>query len=130
PRAYGVQTMGYDVDMVGSLKGVGTQVLGQGSLSGVALEDQERYFKADLVLLSIGFEGAESELPKAFTRHMEQNKIAADEESYKTNGRKVCAAGDARGGQSLVVWAIKEGRGVAKAAHKFAVQNKMFHKTS
>ncbi len=130
PRAYGVQTMGYDVDMIGDLKGVNTQVLGQHSLSGMTLEDQERYFKADLILLSIGFEGVESELPKAFKLHMDNNKIAADEDNFKTNRKKVFAAGDARRGQSLVVWAIKEGRGVAKAAHKFAVQNKMFHKTS
>src|SRR5699024_11973715 len=93
PRAYGVQTMGYDVDMIGDLKGVNTQVLGQESLSGMTLEDQERYFKADLILLSIGFEGVESELPKAFNLHMEQHKIAADEEDYKTKRREVIAVG-------------------------------------
>jgi glutamate synthase (NADPH/NADH) small chain len=90
------------------------------------MEDQERYFKADLVLLSIGFEGVESELPKAFQLQMTQNKIAADDSDYKTNRRKVFAAGDARRGQSLVVWAIKEGREVARQAHKFAVQNKIY----
>ena len=129
PRAYGVQTMGYDVDMFGDLKGLKTQVLHQGPLSRMTMEDQERYFKADLVLLSIGFEGVESALPKAFGLHMENNRIAADEETYRTNRENVFAAGDARRGQSLVVWAIKEGRGVAKAAHRHAVKN-VFHSNS
>ena len=102
PRAYGVQTMGYDVDFFGDLKGLKTQVLGQQSLTGMTMEDQERYFKADLVLLSIGFEGAESELPKAFDIRMENNKIDADDETYRTNQEKVFAAGDSRRGQSLV----------------------------
>ena len=130
PRTYGVQTMGYDVDFLGDLKGLNTQVLGEESLKGLSVEDQERYFKADLVLLSIGFEGVESELPKAFGLQMDNNKIAAAEDDYRTSRKKVFAAGDSRRGQSLVVWAIKEGRGVAKAAHKFAVQNKMFNKSS
>src|SRR5699024_10021803 len=102
PRAYGVQTMAYDVDFIGDLKGVKTQVLGQQNLTNMTMEDQERYFKADLVLLSIGFEGVESELPKAFNIRMENNKIHADDETYKTNQEKVFTAGDARRGQSLV----------------------------
>lgn len=126
PRAYGVQTMAYDVDLVGDLNGIKTQVLSQQPLTDVTMEDQERYFKADLVLLSIGFEGVESALPKAFNLQLENNKIAADDQDYKTNRRKVFAAGDARRGQSLVVWAIKEGREVARAAHKFAVQNRIY----
>ena len=129
PRAYSVQTMAYDVDFIGDLKGVKTQVLSQKSLTNMTMEDQERYFKADLVLLSIGFEGVESELPKAFNIRMENNKIHADDETYRTNQEKVFAAGDARRGQSLVVWAIKEGREAAKEVHKFAVGN-MYHKSS
>ncbi|WP_052254441.1 glutamate synthase subunit beta [Salinicoccus sp. YB14-2] len=129
PRAYGVQTMAYDVDFIGDLKGVKTQVLGQQNLTNMTMEDQERYFKADLVLLSIGFEGVESELPKAFNIRMENNKIHADDETYKTNQEKVFTAGDARRGQSLVVWAIKEGREAAKEVHKYAVGN-MYHKGS
>jgi glutamate synthase (NADPH/NADH) small chain len=45
-----------------------------------------------------------------------QNKIVANEQDYRTNQEKVFAAGDARRGQSLVVWAIKEGRAVAKSS--------------
>lgn len=45
--------------------------------------------------------------------------IAADDSSYVTNVPGVFAAGDARRGQSLVVWAIAEGRGAAHAVDKF-----------
>lgn len=45
--------------------------------------------------------------------------IAADDSSYATNVPGVFAAGDARRGQSLVVWAIVEGRGAAHAVDKF-----------
>lgn len=126
PMAYGVQTMGYDVNKLGELQGLKTQVLSEEALNQMTMEDQERYFKADLVLLSIGFEGVENDLPKAFDLKMHQNKIAADEDDYRTNREKVFAAGDARRGASLVVWAIKEGRGVARAAHKFVLNNTVY----
>ncbi len=45
--------------------------------------------------------------------------IAADDSSYATSVPGVFAAGDARRGQSLVVWAIAEGRGAAHAVDKF-----------
>lgn len=45
--------------------------------------------------------------------------IAADDSSYVTNVPGVFAAGDARRGQSLVVWAIAEGRGAVHAVDKF-----------
>lgn len=126
PRVYGIQTMGYDVNNLGELQGLKTQVLGEEALNAMTIEDQERYFKADLVLLSIGFEGVESELPKSFNLQVKQNRIHANDTDYRTNQKKVFAAGDARRGASLVVWAIKEGRGVAKAAHKFVLKEKVY----
>lgn len=126
PRVYGIQTMGYDVNNLGELQGLRTQVLGQEALNAMTMEDQERYFKADLVLLSIGFEGVENELPKAFDLNVKQNRIDANDTDYRTNRRKVFAAGDARRGASLVVWAIKEGRGAARAAHKFVLKEKVY----
>lgn len=41
---------------------------------------------------------------------------------YRTNVEGVFAAGDCRRGQSLVVWAINEGRGVAESCHRFLLQ--------
>ena len=63
---------------------------------------------ADLVLLSIGFEGTEPTVPRSFDIATQQNKIIANDKDYRTNKEKIFA--DARRGQSLVVWAIKEGR--------------------
>src|SRR5699024_6523003 len=59
PRAYGIQTMRYDVDENGNIKGLYTQVLKETDDGMVIVEGTERHWPADLVLLSIGFEGTE-----------------------------------------------------------------------
>ena len=61
-------------------------------------------------------------MPNTFDLRTERNKIVADEHDYATNQPHIFAAGDARRGQSLVVWAIKEGRGVAKSVHRYLQQ--------
>ncbi|RIL72946.1 glutamate synthase subunit beta [Staphylococcus devriesei] len=122
PRAYGVQTMRYDVDSVGNIRGLYTQILEETSDGKVVMDDTERHWPADLVLLSIGFEGVDSILPKAFDVMTKQNKIVANDTDYRTNQEKIFAAGDARRGQSLVVWAIKEGRAVAQSVDKYLKQ--------
>ena len=48
-----------------------------------------------------------------------RGNVAADTEAYQTSVPKVFAAGDMRRGQSLVVWAIREGRQCARAVDKF-----------
>lgn len=119
PRAYGVQTMRYDVDDTGHIRGLYTQVLEQSDQGMVMTEGPEKFWPADLVLLSIGFEGTETMVPRAFNINTKYNKIVANDIDYQTNNDKIFAAGDARRGQSLVVWAIKEGRGVAKAVDQY-----------
>jgi glutamate synthase (NADPH) small chain len=79
------------------------------------------HVKADLVLLAMGFvhpehEGAVERLKLALDR---RGNIAADDDDYRTSIDKVFAAGDARRGQSLVVWAIREGRQCARAVDQF-----------
>lgn len=119
PRAYGVQTMRYDVDELGNVKGLYTQILKE-TPDGMVMEDgPERFWPADLVLLSIGFVGTETTVPHAFDIHTERNKIVANDTNYQTNHAKIFAAGDARRGQSLVVWAIKEGREVAHSVDQY-----------
>lgn len=68
----------------------------------------EEVFKADLILLAMGFTGAEQALFEAF-----QVKEIFDD--YTTNNERVLVAGDAKRGPSLVIWGIREGR---KAAEK------------
>ncbi|MET3899974.1 glutamate synthase (NADPH/NADH) small chain [Devosia sp. UYZn731] len=80
----------------------------------------EFIIKADLVLLAIGFahpihEGMLAELGAKLDA---RGNLFADTFSYKTTVDKVYAAGDMRRGQSLVVWAIREGRQAARAIDK------------
>jgi glutamate synthase (NADPH/NADH) small chain len=77
--------------------------------------------KADLVLLAMGFvhpvhEGMLKALGVALDP---RGNVAADTRGYQTSVPKVFAAGDMRRGQSLVVWAIREGRQAAHAVDKF-----------
>lgn len=75
----------------------------------------ERIIDVDMVLIAAGFEGAESSVAEAFgvTLTNRQNVSTVDN-GYKTNVENVYVAGDMRRGQSLVVWAIREGREVAQ----------------
>ncbi|MBL8588814.1 MAG: glutamate synthase subunit beta [Methylobacteriaceae bacterium] len=77
--------------------------------------------KADLVLLAMGFvspvqDGLLKELGVAFDS---RGNVAADTNAYKASIDKVFACGDMRRGQSLVVWAIREGRQAAHAVDKY-----------
>ena len=114
--------MRYDVDAIGNIRGVYTQILEETPEGMVVVDGTERHWPADLVLLSIGFEGTETTVPRSFDIKTKQNKIVANEQDYRTNQEKVFAAGDARRGQSLVVWAIKEGRAVAKSVDQYLKQ--------
>ncbi len=81
----------------------------------------EFYLPADLAFLAIGFTGAEPEglLQVLKPQMTDRGTVQADEKSYKTSLDKVFAAGDMRRGQSLVVWAIREGRQAARAVDEF-----------
>lgn len=77
--------------------------------------------EADLVLLAMGFvhpvqEGLLQDLDVACDK---RNNIQADTKTYQTSVAKVFAAGDGRRGQSLVVWAIREGRQAARAVDEY-----------
>jgi glutamate synthase (NADPH) small chain len=77
--------------------------------------------KADLVLLAMGYlhpvhEGMLQQFGIVFD---ERGNVRADTERYQTSIPKVFAAGDMRRGQSLVVWAIREGRQAARAVDEF-----------
>jgi glutamate synthase (NADPH/NADH) small chain len=76
--------------------------------------------KADLVLLAMGFVSPVKTLLEAFGAEPDaRGNARADTESYRTSAAKVFAAGDVRRGQSLVVWAIREGRQCARAVDEF-----------
>ncbi|NQV20207.1 MAG: glutamate synthase subunit beta [Rhodospirillales bacterium] len=98
------------------------------TLNGIRVDDKlqevpgsEFELKADLVLLAMGFvhpvhEGMIEELGLDLDP---RGNVDADTERYETSMEKVFAAGDMRRGQSLVVWAIREGRQAARAVDAF-----------
>jgi glutamate synthase (NADPH/NADH) small chain len=85
------------------------------------IPDTEFVLKADLVLLAMGFVHPIHEgMIKALGVELDQRgNVKADTNAYQTSLRKVFSAGDMRRGQSLVVWAIREGRQCAHAIDKF-----------
>ena len=105
---------------VKALKAVRLQWEG-GKMSEVAGSEFE--MPADLVLLAMGFLGPRSNVLDAFgvDKDARSNAKAVTDgaSSYATNVPKVFAAGDMRRGQSLVVWAIREGRQCARAVDEF-----------
>jgi glutamate synthase (NADPH/NADH) small chain len=84
--------------------------------------DSEFEMKADLVLLAMGFVSPVQQVLDAFGVDKDARNAKATTEGdacYKTNVPKVYAAGDMRRGQSLVVWAIREGRQCAREVDAF-----------
>ena len=85
------------------------------------VEGSEFTIKVDLILLAMGFvhpvhEGLLAELGIALDS---RGNIEATESSYRTSVKRVFACGDSRRGQSLVVWAIREGRQAARAVDEY-----------
>ena len=89
----------------------------------VEVAGSEKILKADLVLLAMGFVSPVASILDAFgvDKDARGNAKAGTEfiGGYATNVAKVFAAGDIRRGQSLVVWAIREGRQAARAVDEF-----------
>jgi glutamate synthase (NADPH/NADH) small chain len=102
-------------------------IVGENHVAGVAcarVDDERRplpgtefTIEAELVLIAIGFAGPHEQglLEQLPLERDRRTNVKADTESYRTSNPKVFAAGDMRKGQSLVVWAIREGRQAARA---------------
>ncbi|MBS3739293.1 glutamate synthase subunit beta [Mesohalobacter halotolerans] len=82
------------------------------------IEGTERLIPCELALLAIGFTQPENQLLKSL--NIEQTQAGTVKaNSYQTSNPSIFAAGDARRGQSLVVWAISEGREAAREVDKY-----------
>ncbi len=80
----------------------------------------EQTWEADLVLLALGFLGPEDDIIGALSVEQDaRSNIKADYGRFTTSVPKVFSAGDSRRGQSLVVWAINEGRGAAREIDRY-----------
>jgi len=100
---------------------VGWEKDGDGRMAMKEIAGSEFELKADLVLLAMGFVHPIHEgLLKDIGIDLDgRGNVAADTNAYATSVDKVFAAGDMRRGQSLVVWAIREGRQCARAVDEF-----------
>jgi glutamate synthase (NADPH/NADH) small chain len=128
PRAFNILTKEFVDDGKGHVSGVKTVQVDWSKLGEKApfteVPGSEKIWPADLVFLATGFIGPELEVGEMLgveTQNPRGNwqTFAAEHGSFATNVEKVFAAGDCRRGQSLVVWAINEGRGAARAIDEF-----------
>ncbi|EHA4726119.1 glutamate synthase subunit beta [Campylobacter jejuni] len=89
----------------------------EGKAINVEIPNSKKTYKVDLVLLAMGFSGCEEAIAKNFGVKLdEKNNIST--ENFQTTHKKIFACGDARKGQSLVVWAIKDGIECALSLHQ------------
>jgi glutamate synthase (NADPH/NADH) small chain len=80
----------------------------------------EKILPTQLVLLAMGFLGPEETVLKGLGLEQDQRtNVKAEHGKYTTNVPGVFAAGDCRRGQSLIVWAINEGRGAARECDRY-----------
>ena len=87
-----------------------------GRMTMVPVEGSEKVIPADLVLIAAGFLGSQKYVTDAFKVEVDQRtNVATKPDGYASSVPRVFAAGDMRRGQSLVVWAIREGREAARA---------------
>ena len=123
PRVYSIMTKEFLGN--GKLEGVRTVNVKWEKSPGerpkpVEIPGTEQEWPADLVLLSMGFLGPEQDLLETMGLETDpRSNIAAAFEDHRTSREGVFAAGDARRGQSLVVWAIKEGRTAAREVDRY-----------
>lgn len=124
PRTYLIMTKKFVGDDNGNLKEVHTVKINwernpEGQMIPVEVPGSEEVIKAEIALLAMGFMGPEGGvLDQLGVDKDPRSNAAADYGRYATNVEDVFAAGDARRGQSLIVWAINEGRGAARAVDK------------
>ena len=130
PREYCIQTKKIVKDAKGQVKELHTiqmeKILGEDGFHYFKeLPGTEKVWPAQHIFVAIGFEGTEKELPEHFGVTVTNNRIRASVKDFETDLPGVFAAGDARRGQSLIVWAIKEGRSVAASVHYYLQEAKV-----
>jgi glutamate synthase (NADPH/NADH) small chain len=124
PRRYSVQTTRFLGDENGHVRAIETVdvewVEEDGRRMPRNIPGTEKIVPAQLVLLALGFRGPEDTLLEQLGIERDARSNAkAEYGRFQTNHPKVFAAGDMRRGQSLVVWAINEGRGAAREVDRY-----------
>jgi NADPH-dependent glutamate synthase beta subunit-like oxidoreductase len=120
PRTYNILSKEFVDDGKGNVKGIRTVAVHwekvDGKMKMMEVPGSEKLIEADLVLLAMGFLGPEHYLAQTMGIELDpRSNYKAEHGRFATSLPGVFAAGDCRRGQSLVVWAINEGRGAARA---------------
>ena len=119
-REWSILTKEFIGDKKGKLKALKTVEVEWKKIPGqrpqlIERKGSEKEWPCEMALLALGFTGPEESLPKQFGLTFDDRGNIKGENEYQTNKPNVFTAGDARRGQSLIVWAISEGR---EAAHQ------------
>ena len=119
-REWSILTKEFIGDSDGNVSGLKTVAVRWKKVPGqrpqlIEKEGSEKEWPCDLALLALGFTGPEKSLPEQLGVSFDERGNVKGLEKYQTNKPNIFAAGDARRGQSLIVWAISEGR---EAAHQ------------
>jgi NADPH-dependent glutamate synthase beta subunit-like oxidoreductase len=128
PRQFAAETMEFVGDKGWELTGLKIRSVDWSiDRPGVApfsiVEGSEQEIPADLVFLALGFLGPEVNIAEQFgLESNSRTNIIANTEDYETSQPGIFAAGDCRRGQSLVVWAIREGRQAATVCDKYLAE--------
>ena len=125
PRVYQTTVKEFVKDESGALKEVVLVSLlpkkdeKTGRMNMVPVEGSERTIPAELVLIAAGFLGSEKYVTDAFKVETDgRSNVKTADQEFETSQDKVFVCGDMHRGQSLVVWAIAEGRKAARAVDK------------
>ncbi|MDR0270906.1 glutamate synthase subunit beta [Paenibacillus sp.] len=125
PREFSIMTTKFVGDEDGNLKELHTLQIKRsidetGRKTYEPIPGTEKVFKAQMALIAIGFDGPEQTIVKQLGLETDRrSNVKAAYGKYQTNVDKVFAAGDMRRGQSLVVWAINEGRQAAREVDRY-----------
>ncbi len=125
PRRYNISTKGFVGDGSGNVKelhtiGIEWQKGDNGRPVIKEISGTEKVWPTDLILLALGFLGPEDTLLNQLgVERDERSNARAEHGKFTTNVKGVFAAGDMRRGQSLVVWAINEGREAARECDRY-----------
>jgi glutamate synthase (NADPH/NADH) small chain len=120
PRIYETTVKEYITDKKGNLKKIVIAKVSFKDRKMELVEGSEKEIPCDMLLIAAGFTGCERYTADAFdVKLTERNTVQTDSDGYLTSKDRVFVAGDMRRGQSLVVWAIAEGRACAAEADRY-----------
>jgi glutamate synthase (NADPH) small chain len=125
PRQFCIETIEFIGDGNGKVKALKTcevdwNHVTEGGPPFSRIPGTEKVWEADLVLLAMGFLGPEAIISEQLGIEQDiRTNYKAEFEHYHTSLEGVFAAGDCRRGQSLIVWAINEGRGAARECDRW-----------